>query len=201
MGISPLNPLVNIAGGYLQSLLAPGSSPSTSTATGTSASGAAANGQPVSPFAQVLNSLQQLQQANASRFSQLTQQIATNLQSASQTAQANGNATIASELNTLAGDFSNASTNGQLPNVLDLAKAIGGHHHHHCSGAAANSNVASTTGTATTGTTASNPTPDMSALLSQLYGSFQTGGQTGGTLNASTDPQSIILNTLSTAGI
>jgi hypothetical protein len=180
MGIGPL---VNIAGGYLQSLLAPGKSNGSSPST---ANGAANGGHPASSFAQMLHSLQQLQQSNASRFSQVTQQIAANLQTASQTAQTNGNTVVAGQLNTLAGDFTSASKNGQLPNVLDLAKAIGGHHHHHYSIASPSSNGAS-----------GSATPDVSALLAQIYGSFQTGGP----LNASTDPKSIILNTLSTAGV
>jgi hypothetical protein len=44
----------------------------------------------LSPFAQVLNTLQQLQQTNPTEYQQVTQQIATNLQSAAQTAQSQG---------------------------------------------------------------------------------------------------------------
>ena len=125
-----IGPIANLAGGYLQSIISPAlrSAGLTST-TSTSTSGAGAsqpdNGQ-LSPFAQVLNTLQQLQQSNPSQYGQVTQQIATNLQSAAQTAQANGNTTAASALNTLANDFTSASQSGQLPNVQDIAKAMGG---------------------------------------------------------------------------
>src|ERR1035438_7491698 len=88
------------------------------------------NGQ-LSPFAQLLNTLQQLQQSDPTKYQQVAQQIATNLQTAAQTAQTDGNTTAASRLNQLAADFTNASQNGQLPNIQDLAQAIGGHHHHY----------------------------------------------------------------------
>ncbi len=78
-----------------------------------------------------MNTLQQLQQSNPTNYQQVTQQIATNLQAAAQTAQSEGNTTAANQLNQLATDFTNASTSGQLPNIQDLAQAMGGHHHHH----------------------------------------------------------------------
>lgn len=183
----------------MQSIISPAlrSAGLTST-TSYSTSGAGAsqpdNGQ-LSPFAQVLNTLQQLQQSNPSQFGQVTQQIATNLQSAAQTAQANGNTSAASELNTLATDFTSASQSGQLPNVQDLAKAMGGGHHHHAhsastdSGSGANSS-STTTASGSAGSSASQ-------LMSQLLASFQNNA----TQSASTDPASIIMNTLSNAGI
>jgi hypothetical protein len=89
----------------------------------------------LSPLGQVLSTLQQLQQSNPTEYKQVTQQIATNLTSAAQTAQSDGNTTAANQLTQLAGDFTNASTSGQLPNIQDLAQAVGGgeggHHHHH----------------------------------------------------------------------
>ena len=86
----------------------------------------------LSPFAQILSELQQLQQQNPSEYAQVTQEIATNLQSAAQADQANGNSTGASQLTQLATDFSNASQSGQLPDISDLAHAVsGGSHHHH----------------------------------------------------------------------
>ena len=89
----------------------------------------------LSPLGQVLSTLQQLQQSNPTEYKQVTQQIATNLTSAAQTAQTDGNTTVANQLTQLAGDFTNASTSGQLPNIQDLAQAVGGggggHHHHH----------------------------------------------------------------------
>jgi len=107
-----------------------------------SATGQSDNSQ-LSPFAQLMNTLQQLQQSNPAKFAQVTQQIATNLQSAAQTATSSGNTAAASQLNQLATDFSNASTNGQLPNVADLAKAMGGgHRHHHASSSSDSSSTA-----------------------------------------------------------
>jgi hypothetical protein len=77
----------------------------------------------------------------------VTQQVATNLQSAAQTAQSQGNSNAASQLIQLSADFSNASQTGQLPNLQDVAQAVGGgaggsgggHHHHHHAQAASTS--------------------------------------------------------------
>jgi hypothetical protein len=145
----------------------------------------------LSPFAQLLNTLQQLQQTDPAKYQQVTGQIATNLQSAAQTAQADGNTTAANQLNQLATDFTNASKNGQLPNVQDLAQAVGSHHHHHHSHAAAGSDSSSSTGASNTSST------DPTQLLSQLLSAFQSNS----TQTAAQDPMSIILGTLSSAGI
>ncbi len=137
----------------------------------------------LSPFAQVLGTLQQLQQANPSQYQQVTQQIATNLQQAAQTAQSEGNTTAAGQLNQLAGDFTTASQNGQLPNITDLAQAIGGggHHHHHHHHGASGSNASN------------NAMQTLSALLS----AFQANAMQTSALN----PANIIMNTLSSSGI
>jgi hypothetical protein len=79
----------------------------------------------LSPFVE-LHALQNLLQSDQTKYQQVTQQIATNLQSAAQTAQGDGNAAAASQLNNLAADFSNASASGELPSLQDLAQADGG---------------------------------------------------------------------------
>ena len=165
-----------------------------------SLSASSATGQPdtsqLSPFAQLMNTLQQLQQTNPAKFAQVTQQIATNLQSAAQTATSSGNTAAASQLNQLATDFSNASTSGQLPNVQDLAKAMGGgHHHHHASSASDSSSTASSASSAAT--SSSSLSSSASQALSQLFSAFQSNSAP----SASTDPMSIIMSTLSNAGI
>jgi hypothetical protein len=138
----------------------------------------------LSPFAQITSELQQLQQSDPTKYQQVTAQIATNLQSAAQTAQASGNTAAASQLNQLATDFQNASTSGQLPNFQDLAQAASGHHHHHHAHAAPAASSDSATNTA-------------SQSLSQLLTGLQSNGASSDALN----PMNIILNTLSTAGI
>jgi hypothetical protein len=141
-----------------------------------------------------MSTLQQLQQSNPTEYQQVTQQIATNLQSAAQTAQADGNSTAASQLNQLATDFTNASTSGQLPNVQDLAQAIGGghHHHHHVHAAPADSgNNSSDNGSSGTSSSGASQT------LSQLLSSVQANSTSSDSLN----PMTIILNTLASAGI
>ena len=136
MSIGPLNTL---SSSYLQSIIGSalqgaGSTSQTNTsssAVDSSSLAQSSDDSRLSPFAQLLNTLQQLQQSDPTRYQQVTGQIATNLQSAAQTAQSEGNTTAANQLNQLATDFTNASKSGQLPNVQDLAQAVGGHHHHH----------------------------------------------------------------------
>jgi hypothetical protein len=143
----------------------------------------------LSPFAQLMSELQKLQQTDPAKYQQVTQQIATNLQTAAQTATAAGDTTKAARLTQLATDFGNASKSGQLPPMEDMARAMGGHHHHHHHVEAASTDSVSTSSTT--------PTGSAGQTLSQLLGAFQTNGtQTG-----STDPLGIIMSTLSSAGI
>jgi hypothetical protein len=200
-------PITSLSSGYLQSIL--NSVLQSSGLTGankksqSSASALSAAAQPdntqLSPFAQITSELQQLQQSDPSKYQQVTGQIATNLQSAAQTAQASGDTAAATQLNQLATDFQSASTSGQLPNFQDLAQAAGGHHHHHHShGSSAGGSSA--TGSSATPDNAASATPtsaSASQSLSQLLGSLDTNGSQSDSLN----PMNIILNTLSTAGI
>lgn len=110
MSTSPIN---NSISSHLQQIL--GSASQRASATSSQSD----NGE-LSPFAQLLSTLQQL----ATQYQQVTAQIATNLQSAAQTATADGNTSAASQLNRLASDFNNASQSAQLPNISHLAQAV-----------------------------------------------------------------------------
>jgi hypothetical protein len=172
-----------------------------------SAVGQGSDSSGLSPFAQVLSTLQQLQQSNPAEYQQVTRQISTNLQTAAQTATSDGNTTAASQLSQLATDFSNASTSGQLPNVQDLAQAMGGqgvgghhHHHHHSEAASADSGSGSSSSTSTGASSTSASTASSSSSTSQLEQLLAV-FQSSGTQNDSLNPMSIILNTLSNAGI
>ena len=126
----------------------------------------------LSSFAQLAGTLQQLQQSNPAEYTQVTQKIAANLQSAAQTAQASGNTTAASQLNQLSSDFSNASATGQLPNLQDLAHAVGGHHGHRSAASAG-------------------------SAVDQLLTSLESGSSQNSSVNAA----SIIQSTLTSAGV
>jgi hypothetical protein len=207
MSTSSIN---NLANSYLQTLLGANSGgPSLNTASksaSTTSSQQPDNGQ-LSPFAQVISSLQQLQQSNPTEYQQVTQQIATNLQSAAQSATNEGNTSAASQLNTLASDFTTASQNGQLPNISDLAQAIGGgghHHHHHGhhatssdSSTDSSSSSSSSSSTSSTSSTGATSTSGSSSPLDQLLAAFQSNATQSDSLN----PLSIITNTLTSAGI
>lgn len=190
-----VNALSSIANPFIQSLTntamsalnSIGGKTSTSSTSGSTALPQDASPQ-LSPFAQLLNTLQEVQQNNPSEYKQVTQQIAANLQSASQTAQANGNTAQAQSLNTIANDFTNASTQDQLPNISDLAQAMGGghHHHHHYSQGSSSSATNATNGDTST------------QSLSQLFGALSSNTAQA---DASVNPMNIIFSTLSSAGI
>lgn len=193
-----IGPLLGIAGSYIESLFAN----STGSPSATAAMTGIANNTPqdsnqLSPFAQILSSLQNLAQSNPSQYQQVTQQISGNLQSAAQTATANGDTSLASELTKLAGDFSSASGSGQLPNIQDLAQAIGGHHgHHHHFHSSSSSNTTETTSNSATGSGTTSTPGSVSSLLQTLNPS-----QASLLANNSLNPLTIIENTLSSAGI
>jgi hypothetical protein len=204
MSIGSINPL---SSGYLQSIInsaiqGAGSitNKTNNTLSGTSAASSSAgpDSTQLSPFAQMLSELQQLQQSDPTKYQQVTQQVATNLQGAAQTAQANGNTTAANQLNQLSTDFSSASKSGQLPSIQDLAQAIGGghHHHHHAHAAAPDSDSSSSTNSSST-SASSTASSSVSQALSQLLAAYQANGGQTDPLN----PMGIILNTLSNAGI
>lgn len=101
----------------------------------------------ISPFAQLMNYLQQLQQQNPTQFKQITGQLATDLQTAATNAQNHGNCNEANALNQLASVFQQSSTTGQLPDfqqqAAQNASTSGHHHHHHHGGGSGNSQIQS----------------------------------------------------------
>jgi len=202
MSTSSIN---NLASSYLQSILgtalqATGLTGNASSNTVSGTSGQQSDSGQLSPFAQLLSTLQQLQQSNPTEYKQVTQQIATNLQNAAQTATSDGNTSAANQLTQLATDFTTASQSGQLPNISDLAQAIGGggHHHHHghhasSSDSSTDSSSSSTSSSSTSGSTSTSST----SPLQQLLAAFESNA----TQNESLNPMSIITNTLASAGI
>jgi alanyl-tRNA synthetase len=152
----------------------------------TSSASAQSDSSQLSPFAQLAATLQQLQQSDPTEYKQVTEQVSKNLTAAAQTQQADGNSTAANQLNQLASDFSTASQTGQLPNLQDLAQAVGGsgggHHHHHRTESSDSSSSSSSSST-----DASTSTSD-----SQTTQSSQA---------ASLNPFAIISQTLTAAGI
>jgi DNA-binding transcriptional MerR regulator len=175
MSMSPVNSVTN----YLQSVLSTTlQGAGLTTKTNASSLQLPSDTSQLSPFVQVMNTLQQLEQSDPTKYQQVTQQIATNLQAAAQIAQSEGNTTAANQLNQLATDFTNASTSGQFPNIQDMAQAMGGHHHHHHHHSSGTSSSSSS-----------------SSTVDQLLAAFQTSASQ----NDSLDPTSIILNTLSSS--
>lgn len=206
-----MSTISGLTSSYLQSVLSTALQNSglvaTSTAKSQSGTGVTSvtsttDSQQLSPFAKLLSTLQQLQQSDPTKYKQVTQQIATNLQSAAQTATSDGNSTAASQLNQLANDFTSASKSGELPNVQDLAEAtgsqsVGGHHHHHHHGYAQAEPAASAGNTSADSGASSTSSAGTTHIVSGFLGTAQSSGAQSGSL----DPMSIILNTLSSAGI
>jgi hypothetical protein len=186
-----MSSISNISSSYLQSMLSSAlqNTGLTSQSSSTSMLPSQSDNGQLSPFAQVMSTLQQLQQSDPAKYQQVTQQIATNLQSAAQTATSEGNTTAATQLNQLSNDFSTASKNGQLPNIPDMAQAMSGHHHHHHAHAAS--------GDSSSNSNTNSDSSNSADALSQAIAAFQANG----TESQSIDPMNIILNTLSSAGI
>jgi hypothetical protein len=196
------NSINSLSSSYLQSILAAalqgtGASNNSSPNSVSGTSGQQSDSGQLSPFAQLLSTLQQLQQSNPTEYQQVTQQIATNLQSAAKTATADGNTSAANQLAQLATDFTNASQTGQLPNVSDLAQALGGGHHHHHHGSSTDSSTASDSSSSSSNSSSSSSSTSSSSSLEQLLAAFQANA----TQNESLNPLSIITNTLVSAGI
>lgn len=168
---------------------------STGSATGTAAASQSADSSQLSPLAQLMSTLQQLQQSNPTQYQQVTQAIGANLEKAASTAQAQGNTAEAKQLTQLASDFTSASKSGQLPNIKDLAQAIGGGHHH----GHANIYSGSSDSNSDSGTSSGASTSDTSSLSNALLSSYQTGGPQN--QSQSLNPSAIIFNTLASAGI
>jgi len=161
------------------------------------------DGGQMSPFAKLMSTLQQLQQSDPAKYKEVTAQIATKLQEAAKSALDNGDTKASDQLNQLAKDFSDASASGQLPNVTDLAHAVGHHHHHHHGRPPAAADGSSDTGAAASGAVSSSNSGaaqnDTTAaqLLQQLVSSLQAQS----TQTSALDPMSIIGSTLAGAGI
>ena len=187
------NSINSLASSYVQSAIGAALKTNTNTTSvsGSSAQAQSDNGQ-LSPFAQMMNTLQQLQQTNPTEYVQVTSQIAASLQTAAKTATAEGNSPAATQLNQLATDFTNASKSGQPLPVQSVAKAIGGgrgHHHHHGGSSSSSSSVTSPTDPTSTSSTTS--------PLNQFLASLDSTSSQNQALN----PISIIANTMSNAGI
>jgi len=199
MSINPLSPL---SSNYLQSIFAAQSTNTNSTGSANSISSNSTSllsqldSNSLSPFARILSTLQQLQQTNPAEYQQITGEIATNLQNAAQTATSEGNTQAAASLTQLSTDFQNASQSGQLPNVQDLAKAIGGGHHHfgHHHYVAQSSSDTDTDSSSSINGTPSIATPSntSSTGISGLLNTFLSSANTNDSINA----RSIILNAL-----
>ena len=85
----------------------------------------------ISPEAQLMSMLQQIQQQSPDQFKQVAAKIAVGLHKHAQQVHSNGDAAGATQINLLAADFQNSAKTGQLPPVQDLqAAGLGAHNHH-----------------------------------------------------------------------
>ena len=71
----------------------------------------------ISPLAQALSRLQQIQQQNPDLFKQLAASIATRLQKAAESAKSSGDTEGASALNQLSTAFQGSAQSGQMPSI------------------------------------------------------------------------------------
>ena len=201
-----INPLSGTNSTYLQSLLSSSLSSANSNSGSTGGTSGVSFGNPqdskqLSPFAQLLSTLQQLQQSNSIEYQQVTQQIATNLQSAAKTATADGNTAAAAQLNQLATDFTTASQSGQLPNVQDLSQAVSGghqHHGHHLRPPKLDLMPVDPAPSSSSSNSTANPSGSSTGLITQFLSNSGAGSLSQ---NNALNPMAIIMNTLSNAGL
>ncbi len=176
MSISPTG---SLSSSYLQSVLH-------SALQGTGLNSAIATSQTsdqtqISSAGQLMNTLESLRKTDPAKYKEVTQQIATNLEKASQTAESQGNTTAAKQLSALASDFTDASKSGQLPDLQNLAQAAGGHSRHH-------------------GAHRAHDNDSDDQATSQFLASVQQ-QQANDSQNGALNPISIIQNTLNNAGV
>ena len=129
-----INPLSSVSHMLLSGI---GKNPTFSTGHTSSTNGAAKDQSQLSPFAQLMSTLQQLQQSDPAKYKQVAATLASDLQQSALNAQGNGNAGEATSLNHLAASFTQASQTGQLPNFLHQGAqnaGTSGHPHHHPGG-------------------------------------------------------------------
>jgi hypothetical protein len=135
----------------------------------------------VSPFAQLMQQLQQLQTSNPAEFKKVMQDGATQLQAAA--AQATDPSQV-SALNNLAAKFETASETGSISSLQPRSAGAGtyaphGHHHHHASSSTDSDSTSSSTGTSTTASSTATP-PSVATLLAQLLAGGTSAATTQG---------------------
>jgi len=118
----------------------------------------------LSPAAQLLKELQQLEQQDPAQFQQVTAAMSSSLQKQAQTAQQKGNTTEAGQLNQLASALSTASSTGNLSPLQSALQqqaspssgaASAAHRHHHHHGGGDHDESSSASGSATSGSATS----------------------------------------------
>ena len=113
----------------------------------------AASSSSISPTANFLSQLDQVQQQSPAQYSNVATSIATQLQADAAAALKNGNTAQASTLTQLATEFQSSAQTGQVPSAQVLQKALGehhGHHHGHPTGTSTASLLATALSNATT---------------------------------------------------
>jgi len=93
-------------------------SPATATLAGANISARTSDNVKLSPMGELVGTLQQLQKTDPIKYAQVTQLIATNLQTAAATAQTQGNSSEAEQLTALAAEFSSVSKSGQVSTLV-----------------------------------------------------------------------------------
>jgi len=190
---------IALTSNYLQSLLvAIDSSASTSgtsnssTSSLSSATSSSSDNSQLSPFAQLLSTLQNLQQSNPTEYKSVMTEVAANLKNAASTATSDGNSTEASQLTALASDFTSAASSGDLPNIQDLAQALGG------SGGGLSGPPPPPPSSSSSSSSDGSSSSTSEKLMAQILAAYQA---SNGSQSNALNPMSIIMNTLSSAGV
>ena len=131
-----INPLSSVSQMLLSGI---GNSSTSLTSQTTSSNPTLKDQSQLSPFAQLMSTLQQLQQSDPAKYKQVAATLASDLQQSAMNDESNGNPGEANALNRLAASFTQASQTGQLPTFMQQGAQNAGtsvhpHHHHHGGG-------------------------------------------------------------------
>ena len=125
-----MSPISGLSNGYLSSLLRSVAARSPggvnlgigTTSVSASVSYGSQDSVQLSPIAQFVAQLQNIQESNPTEYPSVLSQIASKLQTVADSAAQSGDSYTASGYNTLVKDFTNAAKSGNLPNIQDLVQ-------------------------------------------------------------------------------
>jgi hypothetical protein len=218
-----MSSLSNVSSNLLQSLIAAGLGSTTSTqrtdestntldSSGVSSLSSSTDSAQISPFSQLLSTLQKLQQSDPSEYKSVMTQIGDKLADAAKAATADGDSAGADQLTKLSDAFKSAGESGDLPDIGVLAQSLDGPRGAPppppppSSDSSSTTDDSDTTTDSSTSTSTSTSSTDSTELSDELTAKILEAFGLGSTDSSNTQAQSfqamsIIMDTLADAGV